>query len=149
MTKLQIWHSAEETHRDGVFEEGRAVGWQERGPPQLPPGVIQVCVFIGLPQDSIYSHMISHVTMQETQYQKETQRRNETQCCKVTQCRNSDTVQHFAAPGKVAKCKEVLSCQKQVVPMAWSRHCHGVTTTFSKQLRNKKAEPCGSYSCSL
>lgn len=42
-------------YRDGVFEEGGAVGGQEGGTPQLPPWVIYVCILIGLPQDSICS----------------------------------------------------------------------------------------------
>lgn len=45
----------EEAYRDGVFEEGGAVGGQKGGTPQLPPWVIYVCILVGLPQDSICS----------------------------------------------------------------------------------------------
>ena len=45
----------QEAYRDGVFEEGGAVGGQDGGTPQLPPWVIYVCILVGLPQDSICS----------------------------------------------------------------------------------------------
>lgn len=59
-----------EAYRDGVFEEGGAVGGQEGGTPQLSPWVIYVGILVGLPQDSICSPSLvlgqfgSHMTLQ-------------------------------------------------------------------------------------
>ena len=43
------WCAAEEAYRDGVLEVGWTERGQERGTPQLPPGVVQVCIWVGLP----------------------------------------------------------------------------------------------------
>ena len=47
-SNADVQQHREEAYRDGVLEEGWAVGGQERGTPQLPPGVIQVCILVGL-----------------------------------------------------------------------------------------------------
>lgn len=56
-----------DTHRNSVFEEGWAVRWEEGGTPQLPPGVIEVSIWVGLPQDGI---CIQALPSQETRRKK-------------------------------------------------------------------------------
>ncbi len=52
MPCCHLW-SRWNAYRNGVFEEGGAVGGKKRGTPQLPPGVIQICVGVGLTQNGI------------------------------------------------------------------------------------------------
>lgn len=53
------WHARRKplcgTYGDGVLEVGGAKCGQYWGAPQLPPGVIQVCILVGLPKNSICS----------------------------------------------------------------------------------------------